>query len=96
MPDDYRCTDPYYTPSDCTSIHVSTICAAMCGKCIASQCKESSGTIHDIGDSWLTFNGKVVCTEKGLKTIRGIWPVFMASSLEMHLIECFLKHSKGK
>ncbi|XP_067942176.1 uncharacterized protein [Watersipora subatra] len=69
--DDHRCTDPYYTITDCTSIQVASICGAMCGKCIATQCQDSAGRVHAVGESWITGNGKLVCTEKGVTTLRG-------------------------
>lgn len=69
--DDYRCTDPYYTHSDCTFIHVATLCGAMCGKCKVSQCEDPAGDLYDVGESWVTSIGKMVCTEAGLKNIRG-------------------------
>lgn len=70
-PDDYRCADPHYTTSDCTSIHVATICGAMCGKCKATQCKDSTSRVYELGQSWVTYVGQMTCTEKGITTTRG-------------------------
>ena len=45
----------------------------MCGKCKLEQCKDSIGGLHEIGDSWITTLGKMVCTDSGLKLVRGMY-----------------------
>lgn len=62
------------------------LCGAMCGKCKVSQCKDSIGGLHEVGGSWITTLGKMVCTETGLRTVRGRCDFIMFSDLIGYLI----------
>lgn len=69
--DEHRCVNPYYTKEDCSVAHLLSICPAMCGQCKASTCKDQLGQQYAVGESWISKNGRITCTEAGMQIVSG-------------------------